>query len=196
MNAFTTLKSRVVVLPVNDIDTDQIIPARFLKGVDKAGFGRNLFADWRYLPDGSPNPDFVLNKPESSEAQVLLVGNNFGCGSSREHAPWALTGFGFKAVIAMSFADIFRNNALKNGLLPVVIDAVQHQSLVELMTAFPDQQVTIDLTTQELVLPGGLKIIFPIDEFSKTCLVQGVDEMGYLLGMEDRIAAFERSMVT
>jgi 3-isopropylmalate/(R)-2-methylmalate dehydratase small subunit len=122
MNAFTTLTSHVVVLPANDVDTDQIIPARFLKVTDKDGIGANLFADWRYLPDGSPNPDFVLNRPESQGAQILITGHNFGCGSSREHAPWALLGHGFRAVVSTSFADIFRNNALKNGVLPVIVD--------------------------------------------------------------------------
>src|SRR5512140_1986065 len=150
MAQFTTLTSRVVPLPVNDIDTDQIIPARYLKAVDKNGMCDNLFAAWRYNADGSPKADFVLNKPESKGAEILLAGDNFGCGSSREHAPWALTGFGFQAVISTSFADIFRNNALKNGLLPVILDAETHQMLFDLADEAPRAELTIDLATQTL----------------------------------------------
>ena len=137
MAQFTKLTSRIVSLPVNDIDTDQIIPARFLKATDKKGMGDNLFADWRYNADGSPKADFVLNKPESAGCQILLAGDNFGCGSSREHAPWALTGFGFRAVISTSFADIFRSNALKNGLLPIIVDEKTHQMLFDLAEEAP-----------------------------------------------------------
>jgi 3-isopropylmalate/(R)-2-methylmalate dehydratase small subunit len=191
MNPFTKLTSRAVVLPVNDIDTDQIIPARYLKVTDKNGLGANLFADWRYQSDGSPKPDFVLNKPASQGCAILLAGDNFGCGSSREHAPWALTGFGFRAVISTSFADIFRNNSLKNGLLPVQVDAAAHQDLLDLFEESPSAEISIDLEHQALRLPGGKVVTFPIDGFSKACLLNGVDELGYILKMEDRIAAFE-----
>jgi 3-isopropylmalate/(R)-2-methylmalate dehydratase small subunit len=191
MAQFTTLTSHVAVLPVNDVDTDQIIPARFLKVTDKAGLGANLFADWRYNPDGSPKLDFVLNKPEAEGAQILLAGDNFGCGSSREHAPWALTGFGFHAVISTSFADIFRNNALKNGLLPIVVDAHTHRNLFDLLEELPHARLSVDLASQTLALPTGQTASFPIDGFSKTCLLNGVDELGYLLRFQDQIAAYE-----
>ena len=190
MAQFTSLTSRVVALPVNDIDTDQIIPARFLKATDKKGMGDNLFADWRYNADGSPKAEFVLNRPEAAGRQILLAGDNFGCGSSREHAPWALTGFGFQAVISTSFADIFRSNALKNGLLPIIVDAQTHQKLLVLVAANPDAELTIDLAAQTLSFPGG-SVTFPIDPFNKTCLLNGVDELGYILGFEPEIAAFE-----
>ena len=190
MAQFTTLTSRVLPLPVNDIDTDQIIPARFLKATDKKGMGDNLFADWRYNADGSPKADFVLNQPNSKGAQVLLAGDNFGCGSSREHAPWALTGFGFKAVISTSFADIFRNNSLKNGLIPIIVDEATHKMLFDLIEEVPNAEVTVDLASQTLILPNG-SVEFPIDPFNKTCLLNGVDELGYILGFENEIAAFE-----
>ena len=193
MPSFTSLRSRVVPLPMNDIDTDQIIPARFLKVTDKAGLGANLFADWRYNPDGSPRPDFVLNRPEHQGAQILLAGDNFGCGSSREHAPWALAGHGFRAVISTSFADIFCSNALKNGLLPVVVDAATHQQLFELLEEVPHAELSIDLASQSLSLPSGQSVQFPIDGFAKTCLLQGIDELGYLLHFEPEIAAYEAS---
>ena len=191
MAQFTTLTSRVVPLPINDVDTDQIIPARFLKTTDKAGLGASLFADWRYNPDGSPRPDFALNKPEYQGAQILLVGDNFGCGSSREHAPWALKGFGFSAVISSSFADIFCNNALKNGLLPVAVDAATHRTLFELLEEIPHAEFTIDLASQTLALPNGQTATFPIDGFAKTCLLKGTDELGYLLSFESQIEAYE-----
>jgi 3-isopropylmalate/(R)-2-methylmalate dehydratase small subunit len=191
MNKFTTLTSRVMVLPVDNVDTDQIIPARFLKTTDKTGLGANLFADWRYLPDGSPNPEFALNRLENQGAQVLLAGNNFGGGSSREHAPWALSGWGFRAVISTTIADIFNNNALKNGLLPVVVDADAHRKLVEMFSADPRLELTIDLEGQLLILPDEEEVTFPIDPFSKTCLLNGVDELGYLLGLEDYIERYE-----
>ncbi|GIV84825.1 MAG: 3-isopropylmalate dehydratase small subunit [Candidatus Roseilinea sp.] len=191
MTCFTTLTSKIVPLPVDNIDTDQIIPARFLKVTDKAGLGDNLFADWRYDADGTPKPDFVLNRPEMKGRQVLLVGDNFGCGSSREHAPWALTGYGFRAVISTSFADIFRNNALKNRLLPVIVDKLTHQQLFRLCEEDPDCEVTIDLAAQTLTLPDGRAVGFPIDAFSKACLLNGVDEIGYVLRMTDQILAFE-----
>lgn len=190
MAQFTSLTSRVVALPVNDIDTDQIIPARFLKATDKKGMGDNLFADWRYNADGSPKAEFVLNRPEAAGRQILLAGDNFGCGSSREHAPWALTGFGFQAVISTSFADIFRSNALKNGLLPIIVDAQTHQKLLALVAANPATELTLDLAAQTLSFPGG-SVTFPIDPFNKTCLLNGVDELGYILGFEPEIAAFE-----
>lgn len=191
MAQFTTLTSRVLPLPVNDIDTDQIIPARFLKATDKKGMGDNLFADWRYNADGSPKADFVLNQPNSKGAQVLLAGDNFGCGSSREHAPWALTGFGFKAVISTSFADIFRNNSLKNGLIPIIVDEATHKMLFDLIEEVPNAEVTVDLASQTLILPNG-SVEFPIDPFNKTCLLNGVDELGYILGFEKEIAEFEK----
>jgi 3-isopropylmalate/(R)-2-methylmalate dehydratase small subunit len=191
MNPFTQLTSRVVVLPVNDIDTDQIIPARYLKVTDKKGLGANLFADWRYQSDGSPKPEFVLNRPASQGCSILLAGDNFGCGSSREHAPWALTDFGFRVVISTSFADIFRNNSLKNGLLPVQVDAATHQDLLDLFEEYPGAEISVDLAQQTLTLPAGKVVSFPIDGFSRVCLLNGVDELGYLLKMDDRIAAFE-----
>ena len=190
MAQFTTLTSRIMPLPVNDIDTDQIIPARFLKATDKKGMGDNLFADWRYNPDGSPKAEFVLNQNTFTGAQILLAGDNFGCGSSREHAPWALTGFGFRAVISTSFADIFRNNALKNGLLPIIVDAETHRMLFDLVEEVPSIKLTIDLASQTLSFSGG-SAVFPIDNFSKTCLLNGVDELGYIQGFEKQIADYE-----
>jgi 3-isopropylmalate/(R)-2-methylmalate dehydratase small subunit len=191
MAQFTQLISTLMPLPVNDIDTDQIIPARFLKATDKKGMGDNLFADWRYNADGSPKAEFVLNSATYSGAKILLAGDNFGCGSSREHAPWALTGFGFRAVISTSFADIFRNNSLKNGLLPIIVDAETHQTLFDLAEEAPAAEVLVDLASQTVTLPDGRKVSFPIDGFSKTCLLNGVDELGYILGFEKDIAAFE-----
>ena len=191
MAQFTTLTSRLVALPVNNVDTDQIIPARYLKATDKAGLGTALFADWRYNADGSPKPDFVLNQPQAQGAAILLAGDNFGCGSSREHAPWALMGYGFRAVISTSFADIFRNNSLKNGLLPVVVDAETHRLLLDLAEEAPNAEITIDLAAQTAALPDGQAISFPIDGFSKTCLLNGVDELGYIQPFSDRIAAYE-----
>lgn len=191
MAQFTTLSTRLMPLAVNDIDTDQIIPARFLKATDKVGMGDNLFADWRYNTDGSPKAEFVLNNPVYQGAKILLAGDNFGCGSSREHAPWALTGFGFRAVISTSFADIFRNNALKNGLLPIIVDVQTLKTLFALAESNIFAQVDVDLATQTLQLPDGKKISFPIDGFSKACLLNGVDELGYILGFEEQIAAFE-----
>ncbi len=191
MNPLTQLTARVVALAHENIDTDQIIPARYLKAIDKAGMGANLFADWRYDANGKPKPDFVLNQPLAQGAQILLAGDNFACGSSREHAVWALTGFGFRAVISTSFADIFRNNALKNGLLPIVVDPATHQELFDLVEEIPNVELTLDVAAQTLALPGGRTVGFPIDAFSKTCLLEGVDEMGYLLAREKEIARFE-----
>ena len=190
MAQFTTLTSRVVPLPINDVDTDQIIPARFLKATDKKGMGANLFADWRYNADGSPKPGFVLNQPASAGCQILLAGDNFGCGSSREHAPWALAGFGFRAVISTSIADIFRNNALKNGLIPIIVDKETHKMLFDIVEEIPHAEFTVDLASQTLSFPNG-SISFPIDPFNKTCLLNGVDELGYILGFEKEIAEFE-----
>jgi len=191
MNQFTTLKSRVTPLLANNIDTDQIIPARYLKVTDKTGLGEALFADWRYQADGAPRPEFVLNKPESHGTHILLAGDNFGCGSSREHAPWALVGFGFRAVISTSFADIFRNNALKNGLLPVILEPAAHHRLVAEVGEDPSIELAIDLAAQTVTLPTGEKFNFPIDRFSKTCLLQGIDELGYLLSFEAKIRVYE-----
>ncbi len=193
MNPFTKLSSRAVLLPRDNVDTDQIIPARFLKVTDKAGLGANLFADWRYTSSGEPLPEFPLNEPRAQNAQVLVAGNNFGCGSSREHAPWALTGFGFRAIIATSFADIFRNNSIKNGLLPVAISPEAHQHLLGILSEEPESEVSIDLSTQELAMPDGVRVNFPIDAFSKSCLLNGTDELGYLLGFSTQITAYEQS---
>jgi len=190
MAQFIKLTSRVVCLPANDIDTDQIIPARFLKATDKNGMGDNLFADWRYNADGSPKTDFIINKPESAGCRILLAGDNFGCGSSREHAPWALTSFGFQAVISTSFADIFRNNSLKNGLIPIIVDEETHKMLMDFVEEVPNAEFDIDLESQTLSFSEG-SIKFAIDPFSKTCLLNGVDELGYILGFEKEITAFE-----
>lgn len=193
MPGFTSFTSRVVPLIIDNIDTDQIIPARFLKVTDKQGLGANLFSDWRYDGDGSPRPDFVLNRPEHAGAQILLAGDNFGCGSSREHAPWALAGFGFRAVISTSFADIFSNNALKNSLLPLTLGAEDHREVVALLRSDPAARLTVDLSSQSLLLPGGRSMPFPIDGFAKTCLLNGVDELGYLLRFMPDIEEFERT---
>ncbi|MGQ9887382.1 MAG: 3-isopropylmalate dehydratase small subunit [Aggregatilineales bacterium] len=191
MEPIRVFSGKAVSLPINDIDTDQIIPARFLKVTDKAGLGANLFADWRYDTNGAPRPDFVLNRPEHQGAEILVVGDNFGCGSSREHAPWALKGAGFKAVISTSFADIFKNNALKNGLLPVVVDSDTLQQLHSLVDEDPEVRVTVDLAAQTLTLPDGRSVAFPIDPFAKYCLLNGVDQLGFLLGLDADIAAYE-----
>ncbi len=188
MKPFTNLESRLVPLPINNIDTDQIIPARFLKTTSKQGLDRQLFCDWRYDADGRPNPDFILNRPEAQGAQVLLAGDNFGCGSSREHAPWALTQFGFRAVISTSFADIFKQNSLKNSLLPIVVPPDVH---AELFAAPAAATVKIDLANQTLTTPSGRAVQFPIDSFSKHCLLEGVDELGYILQHKPAIAAYE-----
>jgi 3-isopropylmalate/(R)-2-methylmalate dehydratase small subunit len=181
----------VLPLVIDDVDTDQIIPARYLKGTVREGLGKFLFADWRYLPDGSPRPDFALNRPEAEGAQILLAGANFGCGSSREHAPWALVQFGFRAVIAPSFADIFLGNALKNGLLPVTVDATLHRWLRETRALVPELQLTIDLRARSLILPDGEAVQFPIDPFARHCLLEGLDELEYLLRLSPKIAEFE-----
>jgi 3-isopropylmalate/(R)-2-methylmalate dehydratase small subunit len=186
-----TFTAKIVALPIQDIDTDQIIPARFLKTTNKAGLGEGLFADWRYNADGSPKPDFVLNREDVRGAQVLVAGNNFGCGSSREHAPWALQGYGIKAVISTYFADIFKNNALKNGLLPIQVDSETYYQLVSLFEEDPQTEVTVDLASQTVTLPGGQRVSFPIDGFAKHCLLNGVDQLGFLLQHDETIAAHE-----
>ena len=188
MDAFTSISSRTVVLPLADIDTDQIIPARFLRTTAKEGLGKELFADWRYLADGSPNPEFALNKPEAAGCRVLIAGDNFGCGSSREHAPWALTDFGIRAVVSTSFADIFRSNALKNGLVPVIVDSGTLQWLI----GHPGVDVTVDLTSTALKLPDGRAVAFPIEPFARYCLMHGVDQLGYLLSKNAEITAYEK----
>jgi 3-isopropylmalate/(R)-2-methylmalate dehydratase small subunit len=187
MEKFTPFESRMVVIARDNIDTDQIIPARFLKTISKAGLGDQLFYDWRYDAAGKPKPDFVLNQPESKACQVLLAGDNFGCGSSREHAPWALTQYGFRAVISTSFADIFKGNSLKNSLLPIVVPHDAHAELLK----NPTGAVKVDLTSQTLTLPSGRKVQFPVDDFAKNCLLEGIDELGYILKQEPAIAAFE-----
>ena len=194
MAQFTVLNARVVPFAVDNIDTDQIIPARFLKVTDKTGLGQNLFCDWRYLADGSPNPDFILNHPQHQGAQILLAGDNFGCGSSREHAPWALTAYGFRTIISTSFADIFSNNALKNGLLPVVVDHETHAMLFDLVEEAPQGEWVIDLNAQKVTLPTGQSFSFEVDPFARTCLLEGIDELGYIQSFETQIAAFEASL--
>ena len=191
MQPFINFESRIVPLPINNVDTDQIIPARFLKTISKQGLDQQLFYDWRYDEQGRPKPDFILNRPEARGAEVLLAGDNFGCGSSREHAPWALTQFGFRAVISTSFADIFRQNALKNSLLPIVVPPDVHQALFATVSKNRDARVKINLPAQTLTLPDGKTLEFPVDVFSKQCLVDGVDELGYILKRESAIAAFE-----
>ena len=200
MDGFTTLRSPVVPVLVDNIDTDQIIPARFLKTTAKAGLGAVLFCDWRYLDEvphlaaaanASPRPDFALNHPELAEAHILLAGDNFGCGSSREHAPWALVDWGFRAVISTSFADIFRSNALKNFLLPVEVEPGVHEEIGRLAGAEGGLTVTIDLVSQTLHLPGERAVGFPVDAFSKRCLIDGIDQMGYLLEHMELVEAYE-----
>ena len=191
MEKFTQLTGVAAPLPMINIDTDKIFPAVYLKTIKRTGLAKWLFQEIRFRPDGSENPDFVLNKPAYRNAKVLVAGDNFGCGSSREHAAWALTGFGFRAIISTSFADIFTNNALKNGLLPVVVGTQKHKELAALLRRAPDSEVMIDLARQTLVLPDGKSTSFPIDGFSKTCLLDGIDELGYILSFEREIAEYE-----
>lgn len=191
MEKFTTLTAAMVAIPTENIDTDQIIPARFLKVTDKKGLGDNLFYDWRYEADGSPKPDFILNTEQGRKAKILVAGDNFGCGSSREHAPWAIMGYGFQAVISTSFADIFRNNSLKLGLLPIIVDKETHYQLLSLIAEEPDTQITINLADQTVQLPDGRKAEFPIDTFSKTCILNGIDQLGYLQRHTSAVEAFE-----
>ena len=193
MQPLVKITSRVVALPLDDIDTDQIIPARFLKVTDKADLAANLFADWRYDSNGQPKPDFVLNQPESKGASILFAGNNFGCGSSREHAPWALTGSGFRVVVATSFGDIFRNNSLKNGLLPLKVDADAHQKMSRQLQDDPQVEWTVDLQAQTLEILGGTVVQFDIDPFSKTCLLQGKDQLAYLMSFKNEVEDYEIS---
>jgi 3-isopropylmalate/(R)-2-methylmalate dehydratase small subunit len=192
MNRFDVLTGKMVAVPTENIDTDQIIPARFLKTISKSGLGKHMFADWRY-EDGKIREDCVFNLPHAPEAKVLVAGDNFGCGSSREHAPWALMDFGFQAIVSTSFADIFRNNALKNGLLPIIIDEETHRQLMSLAEEDHEAEVTIDLRQQSLTLPDGRSVPFPIDDFSKTCLLEGIDQLGYLQKQEDKILAYEEA---
>ena len=193
MEPINSITGQIVALPVPDIDTDRIIPARYLKVTDKAGLGEGLFFDWRYRADGSPDPEFVLNRPDVQQAQILVAGHNFGCGSSREHAPWALQGYGFKAVISPYFADIFRNNSLKVGLLPVQIDEETYNQLVSLFDEDPTTSVTVDLASQTVSLPDGRLASFPIEPFAKHCLLNGVDQMGFLLNEDEAISAYEQN---
>jgi 3-isopropylmalate/(R)-2-methylmalate dehydratase small subunit len=188
MEPFTAFTSRTVVLPAANIDTDQIIPARFLTTTTRAGLGAHLFADWRYDESGAPRPDFALNRPESAGCRILVAGPNFGCGSSREHAPWALLDHGFRAVVSTEIADIFRNNSLKNGLLPVIVDEATGGWLL----GHPGAELTVDLAAGTLTLPTGMKLAFPIEAFARHCLLNGVDELGYLLSRSREIEAFER----
>jgi len=190
IKAFT---SKLVALNIENIDTDQIIPARFLKTTSSAGLGASLFSDWRYDANGTPKPDFALNKPEAQGARVLVAGTNFGSGSSREHAVWALTGYGFQAVISTYFADIFRNNSLKNGLLPIQVDPDTHRQLVSLIEEDPETRITVDLEAQTITLPDGRAVKFPIDGFARRCLLDGVDQMGYLMNLDSAISAYENA---
>lgn len=191
MEKFIAFTSRLAPLAIDNIDTDQIIPARFLKTTSKAGLGDQLFYDWRYDANGNPKPDFIINRPEGRAANVLLAGDNFGCGSSREHAPWALTQYGFRAVISTSFADIFRGNSLKNSLLPIVVSHDAHKALFAALEEDPAATVAVNLEKQELTLPDGSRVRFPIDDFAKQCMLQGVDELGYILGQADAIGTYE-----
>ena len=195
MKKFTKFESRLLPFPIDNIDTDQIIPARFLKTITKEGLDKQLFNDWRYDAEGNPKPDFILNQPRATGVEILLAGDNFGCGSSREHAPWALTQFGFRAVISTSFADIFKGNSLKNSLLPIVVPAEVHTALFAAVEADPNVQVAVDLVSQTLTLPDGKQIEFAVDAFSKQCLLEGVDELGYILKQEPAIAAFEAKRI-
>ena len=191
MASFTKITSHAVVITSENIDTDQIIPARFLKVLDKDGLGKSLFCDWRYNADGTDKSDFPLNFPASQGAQILLAGDNFGCGSSREHAPWALVGWGFRVVISTSFADIFKGNSLKNGLLPVVVSRDTYGKLLAAQKADPKARITVDLTQKLLTLPDGSTTSFPVDSFAQHCLLNGIDQLGYILSFEDKIKGFE-----
>lgn len=195
MKAFKLLTSTAYCLFIDDIDTDQIIPARYLKVTESSGLGKYLFADWRYLPDGSPNREFVINQTRVGEPQILVTGKNFGCGSSREHAPWALTDFGLRAIISTEFADIFRNNALKNSLLPVQLSESDYAEIVSVIKDNPQAEISIDLANQTVTLAGGREFTFPIDLFSRSCLLSGVDELGYLMGMIPQIELYEQRLL-
>ncbi len=190
MSAFAALTSRSVVLRQSNIDTDQIIPARFLSTTERAGLGKFAFNDWRWQADGSPNPEFAFNQAPNAGRQILLAGANFGCGSSREHAPWALTDLGLRAIVSSEIADIFRNNSLKNGLLPIVLDEAIVQSLMQR----PDDELTVDIDARELRTPAGDVHPFPLDAFARTCLMEGVDELGYLLLRDPQISKYEERL--
>jgi len=191
MQPIRIIESRTVVLPFTNIDTDQIIPARFLTTTTKEGLGKLAFSDWRYNPDGSAKADFLLNRAEAQGCEILVAGRNFGCGSSREHAPWALLDFGFKAVISTEIADIFRSNSLKNGLLPIVIDETNHSWLLE----NPGASVRIDLEASTVTLPTGVSVNFTIEGFARYCLLNGIDELGFLLKQSDSISRYEQAHV-
>jgi 3-isopropylmalate/(R)-2-methylmalate dehydratase small subunit len=193
MASFSKITSHTAVITAENIDTDQIIPARFLKVIDKDGLGKSLFCDWRYLADGTPNPDFPLNYPAAQGAQILLAGDNFGCGSSREHAPWALVGWGLRVVISTSFADIFKGNSLKNGLLPVVVSPEVYQKLLAAQRADAKAQITVDLAQKQLTLPDGSTTSFPVDPFAQHCLLNGIDQLGYILSFDDKITGYEKA---
>lgn len=192
MPPLARIESRAILLATDDIDTDQIIPARFLKTTDRLGLGRHLFADWRYEADGTAKPDFVLNAPGASARRLLIGGRNFGCGSSREHAPWALADFGVQAVVAPSFADIFRNNALKNGIVPVQLTREQHETLVRHVSNAPDDAACVDVTAQQFRI-GSHAWSFPLAPFARHCLLEGIDQLGHLLGAAPEIAQYEQA---
>lgn len=189
---YRTFTSAVIPLPAENVDTDQIVPARYLKVTDKDGLAEALFHDWRYAEDGSLRvPPFVLDRPEMTGRQIVLAGDNFGAGSSREHAPWALTAWGIRAILSTGFADIFRNNSLKNGLLPIVVDPERHAQLFDLLSREPDAELTVDLEAQVVHLPGDDDLAFDVDPFARTMLLAGTDEMGYLIGHEAEITRWE-----
>ncbi len=190
-STFEPFDSTVIALLNNDIDTDQIIPARYLKGISREGLGAHLFHDLRHSEDGTPRPDFILNTPRAQGARILLAGQNFGCGSSREHAPWALTDWGIRAIISTTFADIFHNNALKNGLLPIQVGPKDHAALVTLVSTTPAAMLHVDLAAQHIILPNKAAIRFPIHAFAKRCMLEGIDELSYLLSLDTRIGAYE-----
>jgi 3-isopropylmalate/(R)-2-methylmalate dehydratase small subunit len=190
MQPVRLIRSRTVVLEASNIDTDQIVPARFLTTTSRAGLGTSaLFADWRFDGAGRPRSDFVLNQPAAQGCRILVAGRNFGCGSSREHAPWALLDYGFQAVVSTEIADIFSSNALKNGLVPVLVDETTHCWLLQ----HPGAEITIDVETHALSLPDGRRVEFPLEPFARYCLLNGVDQLGYLLAQSDHIAKFERA---
>jgi 3-isopropylmalate/(R)-2-methylmalate dehydratase small subunit len=191
MEPFRAFSSKVVALLVDNVDTDQIIPARFLKTTDKAGLGDALLTDWRYHADGTPRADFVLNRPGMQGRRIMLAGDNFGAGSSREHAPWALVAYGFRAVLSTSFADIFRSNSLKNGLLPIELPPEVHERMVALLEADPDAELTVDLERCTVTLPDGATVSFQVDPFSRRMLLEGTDELGFLLSHSEAVAAYE-----
>jgi 3-isopropylmalate/(R)-2-methylmalate dehydratase small subunit len=189
---FSVFTSRVVPIPAENVDTDQIVPARYLKVTDKNGLAEALFRDWRFEEDGSlKDPRFVLDRPEMAGRRILLVGDNFGAGSSREHAPWALSAWGLRAILSTSFADIFRSNSLKNGVLPIVVDRSTHARLFEMLADHPDAELTIDLAEQGVLLPDGSTLDFDIDPFAKRMILAGTDELGYLLSKDAELRVWE-----